>query len=110
MSNQQNNKIFERTKRPTTMAGAIGTLMRIFGVRASDADLSMRWDEIMGDDISNISTVIAIKKQKNEKFNIILRPKNPAFALQLSYMSDEIIKRANKYFGYDAVDKVSFRK
>ena len=46
----------------------------------------------------------------DEKFNIVLRPATPAFALQLSYMSDEITNRINKYFGYDAVGKISFKK
>ena len=110
MSNQQNNKIAVRTARPHTLAGAVGGLLRIFGARASDADLAARWREIMGDDIGGVSTLAAIKKDKNGKFNIAVRPINPAFALQLSYQAPEITKRVNKYFGYDAVNKVTFRK
>lgn len=110
MSNQQNKKIEIHTARPHTLAGAIGGLFRIFGARVSDADLSARWSEIMGNDIGAISTLAAIKKTQNGKFNIAVRPINPAFALQLSYQSAEITKRVNKYFGYDAVNKVTFRK
>ena len=110
MSNQQNNKIEVRTARPHTLAGAVGGLLRIFGARASDADLAARWREIMGDDIGDVSTLAAIKKDKNGKFNIAVRPINPAFALQLSYQAPEITKRVNKYFGYDAVNKITFRK
>lgn len=112
MLNQPNkeNKIEQRTKRPTTLAGAIGGLLQMFGRHASDSDLSLRWKEIMGPDISGISQVVAIKKLRDNKFNIILRPSNPAFTLQLSYMTDEIKNKANKYFGYDAIAKVSFRK
>ena len=95
---------------PHTLAGAIGGLFRIFGVRASDADLSARWGEIMGADIGGISTLAAIKKTPDGRFNIAVRPINPAFALQLSYQSAEITKRVNKYFGFDAVNKVTFRK
>ena len=47
---------------------------------------------------------------KDGRFNITLRPTNPAFTLQLSYMSDEIKNKINKYFGRDAVAKISFRK
>ena len=109
MSNQQ-NKMETRTARPQTLAAALGGLIKIFGGHASDAELSARWSEIMGADIGEISTLAGIKKTKDGKFNIAVRPKNPAFALQLSYQSDEIKKRVNKYFGYDAVNKITFRK
>ena len=99
-----------RTARPHTLAGAIGGLFRIFGARVSDADLAARWREIMGSDIGGISTLAGIKKTRDGKFNIAVKPLNPAFALQLSYQTDEIAKRVNKYFGYDAVNKVTFRK
>ncbi len=109
MSNQQ-NKILNRTARPQTIAGAMGGLIKIFGVRASDADLAARWGEIMGAEIGGLTTLAAIKKTRSGRFNIVVRPVNPAFALQLSYMSDEITRRINRYFGYDAVEKISFRK
>ena len=52
----------------------------------------------------------AIKQNSDKTFNVVIRPAVPAYALQLSYQSDEIIKRINKYFGYNAVSKISFRK
>jgi len=112
MSNQPNKKptITTRTKRPQTLAGAMGGLMKLFGVRASDADLAARWDEIMGPDIATVAKLAAIRKTRDNKFTIVLRPAAPAFALQLSYRSDEIIRKINKYFGYDAVSKITFRK
>jgi hypothetical protein len=103
-------KLDERSKRPQTLGSALGDLMRIFGVRASDSDLAKRWDEIMGCDIASVARLAAIKKNRDNTFNIVIRPTNPALALQLSYQSDEIIKRINKYFGYNAVSKISFRK
>lgn len=109
MSNQA-NKLLTRTSRPQTIAGAMGGLLKIFGVRASDSDLLNRWNEIMGAEISAIAKLVAIKKTPNKKFNITLRPSNPALTLQLSYMKDEIKQKINKYFGYDAVEKISFRK
>lgn len=84
--------------------------MQIFGVRASDADLIARWDDIMGADIASIAKLAAIRKNRDNTFNVVIRPAVPAYALQLSYQSDEIIKRINKYFGYNAVGKISFRK
>lgn len=109
MSNQPND-FSKRAKRPQTIASAMGDLMRMFGVRASDADLVKRWDKIMGPEIADIAKIAAIKKMKDGNFNITLRPTNPAFTLQLSYMQNEIKEKINKYFGRDAVAKISFRK
>ena len=100
----------KRIARPQTLGGALGGLIKIFGVRASDADLATRWTEIMGADIAMIATLAAIKKNRDGTFNVVIRPTNPAYTLQLSYQKDEIISRINKYFGYDAVGKISFRK
>jgi len=109
MSNQP-NKIFTRTARPQTIGGAMGGLLRIFGARASDADLAARWDEIMGPEIAAVARIAAVRKTRDNKYTIAIRPANPAFALQLSYQADEITKKINKYFGYDAVGKITFRK
>ena len=109
MSNHD-KKLNIRISRPQTIVGALGGLIKIFGVRASDADLANRWDEIMGTDIASVAKLAAIKKNRDNTFNIVIRPATPAYALQLSYQSDEIIKRINKYFGYDAVSKISFKK
>lgn len=109
MSNQQ-SKLAIRTGRPQSIAGAIGGLMRIFGVRASDADLVNRWGEIMGPEIADIAQIAAIRQTRDKRFNIVLRPRVPAYALQLSYMAPEITNKINKYFGRDAVAKISFRK
>ncbi len=109
MSNHD-KKFNERTARPQTIGGALGGLIKIFGVRASDSDLVARWDEIMGRDIASVARLVAIKKNRDNTFNVVLRPAVPAYALQLSYRSEEIIQKINKYFGYNAVSKISFRK
>ena len=96
--------------RPQTIAGALGGLMRHFGVRASDADLVAHWSEIMGPEISAIAGVAAIKKMRDGRYNIAIRPISPAFTLQLSYMTAEITEKLNNYFGRDAIGKISFRK
>ena len=109
MSNPE-DKMSRRSGRPGTLAGALGDLMEILGVRASDADLAGRWDAIMGPEIASIARLAAIRKTRNGKYNVVVRPANPAFTLQLSYMAPEITARINKYFGRDAVEKISFRK
>lgn len=88
----------------------MGGLLRMFGARASDADLAARWDEIMGPEISSIGKLAAIRKTRDNKYVIAVRPVNSAFALQLSYQTDEITAKINKYFGYDAISKITFRK
>ena len=103
-------KLNNRTAHPTTIAGVFGTLFQIFGRTASDADLVERWDKIMGDDIASIAKLVAIKKMPGNKYSVTIKPTNPALTLQLSYSRDEILRRINKYFGYDAISKITFRK
>ena len=104
------NKLDNRYARPQTLASAFGGLIKIFGARASDADLAARWGDIMGDDIASVTKLVGITKTRDKKFNIAVRAANPAFALQLSYQTDEITRRINKYFGYNAVGKITIRK
>lgn len=110
MLNQKNKDLSARTRRPQTIAGALGGLMKIFGVRASDSDLVARWGEIMGAEIASLADICAVKKMRDGTYNITLRPKNPAQTLQLSYMTDEIKSKIDKYFGAPCVGKISFRK
>jgi len=111
MSNQ-NKKINldVRKSRPQTLAAAFGGLMEIFGGRVSDADLAKKWKDVVSRDISDIANVVAIKKTRDKKFNIVLRPVSPAFALELSYKIEDCKKQINNYYGYDAVAKITIRK
>ncbi|MDE6477966.1 MAG: DUF721 domain-containing protein [Alphaproteobacteria bacterium] len=109
MSNPS-SKFNVRAARPQTIGGVMGGFMRMFGPRASDADLIARWDEIMGADIASVARLAALRRAPDKKFNVAVRAANPAFALQLSYQTDEIRRRINKYFGYDAVAKITIRK
>ena len=109
MSNQD-KKIESRKSRPQTLAASFGNLMNSLGIRASDADLIENWKNVVGADIAKIANVIAIKATRDKKFNIVLRPVSPAFALELSYKVDECIKKINNYYGRDAVAKITIRK
>lgn len=108
----QNKKINldVRKSRPQTLAAAFGGLMEIFGGRVSDADLAKKWKDVVGRDISDIANVVAIKKTRDKKFNIVLRPVSPAFALELSYKIEDCKRQINNYYGYDAVEKITIRK
>ena len=99
-----------RKSRPQTLAASFGGLMDSFGVRASDADLVTNWRNVVGNEIANIARVVAIKTLRNNKFNIVLQPVSPAFALGLSYQVDDCIKKINAYYGRDAVSKITIRK
>ena len=88
----------------------MGSLLEAFGVRASDADLANNWRNIVGNEIANIATVVSVKNTRGNKFNIVLRPVSPAFALELSYKKEECKNKINKYYGRDAVDKIIIRK
>ena len=111
MSNQDKKiNLNIRKSRPQTLAASFGGLMDSFGVRASDADLSANWRNIVGNEIANIAKVVAIRTLKNNKFNIVLRPISAAFALELSYKVDECMVKINAYYGRDAVSKITIRK
>ena len=60
--------------------------------------------------IANISNIVAIKTTRDKKFNIVLRPVSPAFALELSYKVNDITNAINNYFGGDKVEKITIRK
>ena len=109
MSNQE-DKFKKRTARPQTIAGALGGLFKIFGVRASDSDLVKNWAKIAGPEISNLADICAVKKLRSGEYNIVLRPRNPAYTLKLSYMVPDIKNKIDKYFGTQCVGKISFRK
>lgn len=106
----QDKKIENRKSRPQTLAASFGNLMSVFGGRVSDSDLADNWRNVVGNEIANIAKVIAIKTTRDKKFNIVLRPANPAFALELSYKVGECIKKINKYYGREAVAKITIRK
>ena len=111
MSNQdKKDNLIIRKSRPQTLAASFGGLLDTFGIRASDADLADNWTNIVGNEIANISKVVAIKKTRGNKLNIVLRPVSAAFALELSYKVDECTQKINKYYGYDAVSKITIRK
>ena len=111
MSNQDKKINWDvRKSRPQTLASALGGLLEMFGARASDADLAKNWKNIVSKDISDIASVIAVKKTRDKKFNIVLRPISPAFALELSYKVEDCKKQLNNYYGYDAIAKITIRK
>lgn len=108
--NKYDKKLDIRITRPTFISGVFGNLFQTFHRPASINDLTARWDEIMGPDIASIAKLVAIKKTRDNKYSVIIKPANTALALQLSYANDEILRRINKYFGYPAISKITYKK
>ncbi len=106
----KNPNLLSRTSRPQSLGGAFGGLMRIFGARASDADLAARWDEIIGSDLARIGRLYGIRATKNKQFNITLKAPVSAMATELSYRKEDFREKINKYFGYEAVGKIIIGK
>ncbi|MDR0967346.1 MAG: DUF721 domain-containing protein [Rickettsiales bacterium] len=107
----ENKKInfTQRRGYPQTMGAVFGGFLSLFGVRAGASDLSERWGEIVGDELSKIATLYGIRALKNKQFNITLRAINPAAKTELSYRLPEFSVKINHYFGYDAVAKITIR-
>lgn len=111
MSNQDKKVNFDiRKNRPQTLASVFGGFIELLGGRITDADLVNNWVDVVGTDIAKIANLISIKKTKDKKFNIVLKAVSPAFALELSYKLGEIKNSIDKYYGYDAVAKITIRK
>ena len=111
MSNQDKKINWNvRKSRPQTLASALGGLLEMFGIRASDADLVKNWKNIVSKDISDIANIVAVKKTRDKKINIVLRPISSAFALELSYKVEDCKNQINKYYGYDTVSRIIIRK
>ncbi|MCL1902094.1 MAG: DUF721 domain-containing protein [Alphaproteobacteria bacterium] len=101
----------ERKSRPQTLGGAFGGLLRLLGGRVSDADLLARWEEIVGAEIASIAKLSGISRgTKKTGRTLTVKSINPAAALTLSYQTNDIRDRVNKYFGYEAITKITIRK
>ena len=104
----------KRISRPQSLGAAFGGLMKIFGARASDADLAENWEHVVGADLARLAKLSGTRKvgagsARPKQFNITLKPSVPAMATELSYRTEEFRIKINKYFGYDAVGKITVK-
>ncbi len=111
MSNQDKKiNLDTRKNRPQTLASVFGGFIELFGGRITDADLVNDWANIVGNDTAKIAKLVAVKKTKDKKFNVVLKAASPAFALELSYKLDDIKNSIDKHYGTDAVNRIIIRK
>jgi len=90
-----------RDTRPAFIGAIVNKFLMGLGAKASDADLSAKWGEIVGED----SELVKISRGVKDR-TIYIRAKNPAARLTMSYQTDEIVRKINAYFGYNAVAKI----
>ena len=89
-----------RLSRPTTLGGAFGGLMRMFGGQTSDADLAAKWAEIVGSDVAEMADLVGISKGvsrqpsavKNETSNTTNGSRS-GFRRNDNLMADDIVGR-----------------
>lgn len=78
-------------------------------------ELVTRWAEIAGADIARFSEPLKIQwpppveGQPQEPATLVLRVEGP-MALEIQHMSDIILQRVNRFFGWNAVSRLALRQ
>jgi hypothetical protein len=78
-------------------------------------EIVTRWPEIAGPEIAAHAEPIRMQwsrqanADRNEPATLILRVEGPA-AIEIQHMSGLIIERVNRFFGWQAVDRVALRQ
>lgn len=78
-------------------------------------ELVTRWAEIAGQQVAQFSEPLKIQwprpveGQPQEPATLILRVEGP-MALEIQHMSDAILQRVNRFFGWNAVGRLALRQ
>jgi hypothetical protein len=78
-------------------------------------ELVTRWAEIAGTQVAHFSEPLKIQwprpvdGQPQEPATLILRVEGP-MALEIQHMSDTILEKVNRFFGWNAVGKLALRQ
>src|SRR3954469_507045 len=78
-------------------------------------ELVTRWAEIAGQQVAQFSEPLKIQwprpveGQPQEPATLVLRVEGP-MALEIQHMSDVILQRVNRFFGWSAVGKLALRQ
>lgn len=78
-------------------------------------ELVTRWAEIAGTDVARFSEPLKIQwpppveGQPQEPATLVLRVEGP-MALEIQHMSDIILQRVNRFFGWNAVNRLALRQ
>ena len=102
-----------RCKDLESIGSVFAPLMK--GVLSTDdlveVDIILRWDDIIGDEISKFSTPVKVRyNHKTDIRTINIEVPVGGFALELQHREQYIINKINAYFGYNAIHKISINQ
>ncbi len=76
-------------------------------------EIVTHWPEIVGDEIAAIAEPIRMQWPRNPQgaapATLVLRVEGPA-AIEVQHQSGLVIERVNRFFGWQAVDRLAFRQ
>ena len=73
-----------------------------------EADIMLKWSDIVGKDIASFSTPIKVKfNPKTDERTIYMEVPVGGFALELQHREVYLLEKINSYFGYKAIHKLS---
>lgn len=81
----------------------------------ASSELVVRWATIVGDDVAVCAEPLRIQWPRGPESQgtipgtLVLRVEGPA-ALEIQHMSQVIVERVNRYFGWHAIDRIAIRQ
>ncbi len=81
----------------------------------ASSELVMRWPDIVGPEVAGHAEPIKLQWQRapdgepNEPATLVLRVEGPA-AIEIQHLSNVILERVNRFFGWQAVGRLALRQ
>jgi hypothetical protein len=81
----------------------------------ASSELIVRWETIAGTDVASHAEPLKIQwprrseGENSEPGTLVLRVDGPA-AIEIQHMSQIILERVNRYFGFAAIDRIAIRQ
>jgi hypothetical protein len=76
-------------------------------------EIVTHWPEIVGDEIAAVAEPIRMQWPRNPEgatpATLVLRVEGPA-AIEVQHQSGLVIERVNRFFGWQAIDRLAFRQ
>jgi hypothetical protein len=76
-------------------------------------EIVTHWPEIVGDEIAAVAEPIRMQWPRNPEgaapATLVLRVEGPA-AIEVQHQSSLVIERVNRFFGWQAIDRLAFRQ
>ena len=95
---------------PTSISSLLPEILKPISKKFSSnlLDIQCNWSKITGEKFSKISKPSSIQKVNSKNYLEILVTNNNAF--EMSYGSDEIKKRINKFYKFEYVAGIKIKK